>query len=82
MRFPLKMCGSSIFSPCLTLLLLTAGSAIAQNSAPAAPVFRLDGGNASYVFGVNERGELQTLYWGGRIGARDSVRAAHSNPDS
>jgi alpha-galactosidase len=37
----------------------------------AAKTFRLDGGNASYVFGVNARGELQQLYWGGRLGASD-----------
>ncbi|MGB6192036.1 MAG: alpha-galactosidase [Terracidiphilus sp.] len=34
-------------------------------------VFRLDGGNTSYVFGVNSRGELQQLYWGGRLAASD-----------
>ena len=34
-------------------------------------VFRLDGGNMSYAFGVNPRGELQQLYWGGRLGATD-----------
>ncbi len=34
-------------------------------------VFRLDGGNVSYLFGVNSRGELQQLYWGGRLGAND-----------
>ena len=28
------------------------------------PVFRLDGGNTTYAFGVNERGELQQIYWG------------------
>ncbi len=82
MRFPLKICISAIFSAWLVLLLLTTVSAIAQNSAPGTHVFRFDGGNASYVFGVNERGELQTLYWGGRIGARDSLPAAHSNPEA
>jgi alpha-galactosidase len=82
MRFPLKMRVSSIFSSWLLLVLLTAGSAMAQNSASTAQVFRLDGGDSSYVFGVNERGELQTLYWGGRISARDSVGAAHSNPEA
>ena len=82
MRFPLKICISAIFSAWLVLLLLTTVSAIAQNSAPSTHVFRFDGGNASYVFGVNERGELQTLYWGGRIGARDSLPAAHSNPEA
>ena len=33
--------------------------------------FRLDGGPATYAFGVNERGELQALYWGGRLGAHE-----------
>jgi alpha-galactosidase len=39
-------------------------------------VFRLDGGGVSYVFGVNTRGELQQLYWGGRLGAADSFPQA------
>ncbi|HWA94629.1 MAG TPA: alpha-galactosidase [Terracidiphilus sp.] len=39
-------------------------------------VFRLDGGNTSYVFGVNSRGELQQLYWGGRLGATDNFPEA------
>jgi alpha-galactosidase len=43
---------------------------------PAAKVFRLDGGGVSYVFGVNPRGELQQLYWGGRVGAADAFPAA------
>ncbi len=43
-------------------------------------VFRLDGGNASYVFGVNARGELQQLYWGGRLGAKDAFPEAQPMP--
>src|SRR4051794_11331113 len=39
-------------------------------------VFRLDGGNTTYAFGVNSRGELQQLYWGGRLAATDRVPAA------
>ncbi|PWT81614.1 MAG: alpha-galactosidase, partial [Acidobacteria bacterium] len=31
----------------------------------------LQSGLATYAFGVNERGELQHLYWGKRIGAED-----------
>src|ERR1035437_10760986 len=42
----------------------------------AAKVFRLDGGGSSYVFGVNARGELQQVYWGGRLGASDAFPAA------
>jgi len=41
-----------------------------------AKVFRLDGGNVTYAFGVNSRGELQQLYWGGRLAGTDRVPAA------
>jgi alpha-galactosidase len=44
-------------------------------------VFRLDGGGVSYVFGVNARGELQQLYWGGRLGAADSFPQAGPMPE-
>jgi alpha-galactosidase len=42
------------------------------------PVFRLDGGNTTYAFGVNERGELQQIYWGGRVGEHDVIDPAKS----
>src|SRR5580698_10602380 len=42
------------------------------------PVFRLDGGNTTYAFGVNERGELQQIYWGGRLGEHDVIGSAQS----
>ena len=48
---------------------------------PTAKVFRLDGGNASYVFGVNPRGELQQLYWGGRLGSTDAFAQAAPAPE-
>ena len=40
----------------------------------------LQSGEATYAFGVNERGELQHLYWGKRIGAQDLTKA-HSLPE-
>jgi alpha-galactosidase len=52
---------------------------IAQTSAnydEASKVFRLDGGNVTYAFGVNPRGELQQLYWGGRLAATDHAGLA------
>jgi alpha-galactosidase len=55
--------------------------AIGQTVAQPGQVFRLDGGNSTYAFGVDERGELQALYWGGRLGAHDSIPPAHSNPE-
>ncbi len=47
----------------------------------ASKVFRIDGGNSSYVFGVNPRGELQQLYWGGSLGAADAYPAAVPDRD-
>jgi alpha-galactosidase len=61
--------------------LLLADPAGAQISPQPGQVFRLDGGNSTYAFGVNESGELQTLYWGGRLGAHDNLPAAQSFPE-
>jgi alpha-galactosidase len=68
---------SSILSVFLWLILLAVGAGTAQNT----QVFRLDGGDSTYAFGVNERRELQTLYWGGRLGAHDSIPPAQSLPE-
>lgn len=38
----------------------------AQNDAR---IFRLDGGEVTYVFGVNDHKELQAIYWGHRLSA-------------
>ena len=43
-------------------------------------VWMLQGGEATYVLSVNERGELQHLYWGKRMGAED-FGGAHSLPE-
>lgn len=59
-------------------------SAPAQSSAirydQAARTFRIDAGSSSYIFGVNERGELQSIYWGRKLSAADRFAAAHSLP--
>ncbi len=47
----------------------------------ASKVFRMDGGRVSYVFGVNAKGELQQLYWGGRLGATDVFPQARTIPE-
>jgi len=54
---------------CLCLSMLAAAQSGTYDS--ASKTFRLDGGNVSYVFGVNSRGELQQLYWGGRLAPSD-----------
>ena len=45
-------------------------------------VFRIDASGMSYAFGINDRDELQPLYWGGRLGAGDALTAAHSMPEA
>jgi alpha-galactosidase len=77
MKFSLNIRISSVVSRSLFLTLLAVASSVAQTT----QVFRLDGGNSTYAFGVNERGELQPLYWGGRLGARDTIPHAQSLPE-
>ena len=71
---------------CLVPLLMVASSLAAQSVRvafdSAAKVFRLDGGNASYVFGVNPRGELQSIYWGGRLGQTDAIPQPQPLPEA
>ena len=74
MKSTLQLRLSSTLAALLVPMLFAAGSACAQTR----QVFRLDGGNSTYAFGVNERGDLQTLYWGGRLGPDDKIPAAHS----
>ena len=76
MTNPLRLRPSSILCASLFLAFLATVS-VAQT----AQVFRLDGGNSTYAFGVNERGEVQSLYWGGRLGPHDSIPPAHSLPE-
>jgi len=68
-----------------TLFLAVTLMAQAQSSHvsfdPAAKIFRLDGGGVSYVFGLNPRGELQQLYWGGRLAAADGFAQAAPLPE-
>jgi len=41
-------------------------------------IFRIDAANISYVFGVNEKKQLQMLYWGHRISEADNFPQPHS----
>ena len=43
----------------------------------------LDFGESTYAMGVNERGELQSIYWGGHADAKDlSATEVHSRPEA
>jgi len=64
----------------LVLMLVGVAGSLPQTAGTsfdsANKVFRLDGGDVSYVFGVNSRGELQQVYWGGRLAAADHFASA------
>ncbi|MGI8771172.1 MAG: alpha-galactosidase [Acidobacteriaceae bacterium] len=48
----------------------------------AAHTFRIDAGDVSYVLGVNENSELQSLYWGNRLRPDDPFAAPHTGEGS
>jgi len=64
----------------IALLVSSSVMAVAQSRSAtfdeSTKVFRLDGGDVTYAFGVNARGELQQLYWVGRLGATDRIPGA------
>jgi alpha-galactosidase len=75
----------------LAATLLPARATVAQSGVPLnaqqrihhnsrTRVFRIDAAHTTYVFGINERQAVQTLYWGGRLPASDHFAAAHSAP--
>jgi alpha-galactosidase len=43
-------------------------------------VFRIDAADMSYVLGINENKQVQTLYWGKRLSAGDTFATPHSDP--
>ena len=43
-------------------------------------VFRIDTTDISYVFGINEKKQLQALYWGKRLNSADTFAMPHSDP--
>jgi alpha-galactosidase len=42
-------------------------------------MFRIDAADISYALGVNEKGELQTLYWGKRLRPGDPIPSRLAN---
>jgi alpha-galactosidase len=45
----------------------------------AGRTFRLEAADVSYVLGVNQEGELQSLYWGKRLRPSDPISAARAD---
>jgi len=62
---------------------------VAKEASPAASVrydelsraFELKAKDVSYVFGINERGDLQALHWGGRFADNDALPIAKAARD-
>src|SRR5438552_1439911 len=48
---------------------------------PDKKLWVLDTNNSSYVFGVNERGQLQHIYWGKKLWCDADLASAHSSPE-
>src|ERR1700677_185056 len=48
---------------------------------PERKVWVLQAGEETYAMGVNERGELQAVYWGARVARDADFSAVHSRPD-
>lgn len=69
------------------LLILLALPVALQAQAPiryleAKKLFVLDSGKVTYTFGVNERGELQHVYWGAHLWRDDELQPAHSSGEA
>src|SRR5271170_1548370 len=44
-------------------------------------VFRIDATDMSYMFGINEKKQLQAIYWGKRLSSADTLAMPHSDSD-
>ena len=58
--------------------------AAAQDSihfSPESKTWFLDTDHTTYVMGVNERSELQNLYWGAKLTRHEDIPPAHSSPE-
>ncbi len=75
---------------CVSLFSIALPSPAQTSAAPpakirydaAAHTFRIDAADISYVLGVNEKGELQALYWGKRLQPGDPFPAPRSDRGS
>ena len=81
---------TQLLRSCRKVLLITCmsvSSAIAypQPSGPAirfntaSKVFRIDGEDVTYIFGVNELDQLQPIYWGRRLSTADPFPPTHTH---
>src|SRR5258708_13187113 len=72
MKFAFKLAGWSWSLILVVLSCLT--PAVAQSPircVKASKICILDAGTVTYVFGINEQGMLQHIYWGGHVGREE-----------
>jgi alpha-galactosidase len=66
----------------LLLITLPPLSAAANiNYLPTSKVWVIQAGEGTYAFGVNERDELQAIYWGARVAHESDFTSVHSRPE-
>ena len=58
-----------------------ANGADAIHYSPTQKAWFLDTSHTTYVVGVNENGELQSMYWGEKLTRDEDLAPAHSNPE-
>ena len=69
---------SGMFAACLMISLASDTQAAAIRYRPEQKLWILETAHTTYVVGVNERSELQNVYWGERIARDEDFKAAHS----
>jgi len=65
-----RLAGAAFFT---SVLLSTTSAHAAAGYDADARVFRLDGGDVTYAFGISPQGYLQAVYWGGRLADSDKL---------
>ncbi len=83
-----QLARTAIVFTCFSALCLSVSNFFAKAQAPtvniqydqSTKVFRIDAASTTYVLGINDRQEVQTLYWGKRLPDADHFASARSMP--
>ena len=72
----IRTLGAMLFAVIGAIGNVHAAADIAIRFDESARTFRLDAAKVTYAFGVDDKGQLQSLYWGPRLGASDRLPTA------
>lgn len=75
-RSALSLCSAVFLASLSSMIAMAQSGAATIQVDEAAHVFRIDGSDSTYAFGVNDHQRLQHLYWGERLSAKDQLTAA------